>query len=49
MPRFQSGGSDLVAAADRARSARPALAEQQLTAVEEATNRYERERAGAAG
>ncbi|MGH1504853.1 MAG: LLM class flavin-dependent oxidoreductase [Acidimicrobiales bacterium] len=41
MPRFQSVGSSLIGAAERARAARPELAEQQLVAVEEATQRYE--------
>ena len=44
MPRFQTSGGGLVDAADRARAARPALAEQQMVAVEEATNRYEAEK-----
>ncbi len=44
MPRFQGSVGSLIGAADRARSSRPALAEKQLTAVEEATARYERER-----
>ncbi len=44
MPRFQSSGSDLVGAADRARDARPELAEKQLIAVEQATEQYEAER-----
>ncbi len=43
MPAFQSSGGGLVGAAERARAARPALAEQQLTAVEEATARYEQQ------
>ncbi len=41
MPRFQSSGGGLVDAAERARAARPELAEQQMVAVEEATARYE--------
>ncbi|MFK8023700.1 MAG: LLM class flavin-dependent oxidoreductase [Ilumatobacter sp.] len=45
MPRFQGSTSSLVGAADRARAARPDLAEKQLTAVEEATVRYESEKA----
>lgn len=45
MPHFQSGGSGLSAAAERARLARPALAEQSLIAVDEATKSYEAERA----
>ena len=49
MPHFQSGGSGLVAAAERAQAARPALAEQSLKAVEEATQSYETERAGNQG
>jgi limonene 1,2-monooxygenase len=44
MPRFQSSGSDLVGAAERARSSRPELAEKQLLAVEQATEQYEAER-----
>ena len=43
MPRFQGAGSNLTAAADRARALRGELAAQQLTAVEEATQRYEAE------
>lgn len=41
MPHFQSSGSNLQAAADRAHAARPALAEKQLQAVAEATERYQ--------
>ena len=43
MPRFQGAGSNLVAAADRARALRSELAAMQLTAVEEATKRHEAE------
>jgi limonene 1,2-monooxygenase len=45
MPHFQSGGGGLVDAAERAKAARPALAEQSLQAVAEATQSYEAERA----
>ncbi len=45
MPRFQSSGSGLIQAAERARNARDGLAEQQLIAVDEATARYEAEKA----
>jgi limonene 1,2-monooxygenase len=45
MPRFQSGGSGLVGAAERARQARPELAEKSMAAVEQATERYEKEKA----
>jgi limonene 1,2-monooxygenase len=44
MPRFQGSVGSLIGAADRARTSRPELADKQLTAVEEATARYERER-----
>jgi len=44
MPRFQGQVSSLIGAAERATQARPALAEKQLAAVEEATNRYEAEK-----
>ena len=44
MPRFQSGGSGLRAAASRARAVRPQMADQQMRAVSEATERYEKER-----
>ncbi len=44
MPKFQSGGNGLVAAAERARASRPELAEKQMVAVEEATARYEEEK-----
>lgn len=47
MPRFQSGGGSLTGAADRARDARPELADKQMAAVEEATARYEAEKAAA--
>ncbi len=47
MPRFQSSGGGLVDAAERARAARPDLADKQMVAVEEATARYEAEKAGA--
>ncbi|WP_173400709.1 LLM class flavin-dependent oxidoreductase [Ilumatobacter nonamiensis] len=43
MPRFQGSVSSLISAADRAQQARPELAEKQLTAVDEATARYESE------
>jgi limonene 1,2-monooxygenase len=45
MPRFQGSVSSLIDAADRARQARPELAEKQLAAVDEATQRYEAETA----
>ncbi len=45
MPRFRRGGTTLIDAAERARDARPELAEQQLAAVDEATKRYEEEQA----
>ncbi len=44
MPRFQGQVDTLVNAADRARAARPTLAEKQLLAVDEATRRFEEER-----
>jgi len=44
MPRFQGQVDSLIGAADRARASRPDLAEKQLAAVEEATNRYEGEK-----
>ncbi len=47
MPRFQSSGGGLVGAAERAQASRPGLAEKQLAAVEEATLRYEAEKASA--
>lgn len=43
MPHFQSSGTGLQAAADRAQKNRDGLAEKQLKAVEEATQRYEKE------
>ena len=46
MPRFQSSGRGLVDAANRAQASRPALAEKQLVAVDEATQRYEEEKTG---
>ncbi len=42
MPHFQSSGSGLQAHADRAHATRPKLAEKQLQAVAEATERYEK-------
>jgi len=45
MPRFQGGVDSLLGAAERARSARPELADQQLLAVEQATEKYESEKA----
>ena len=45
MPRFQSGGGNLTGAAERAREVRPELADKQMAAVEEATARYEAEKA----
>lgn len=45
MPHFQSSGSGLQAAADRAQARREGLAEKQLQAVAEATSRYEKETA----
>jgi len=47
MPHFQSSGGGLQAHAERAQSSRGALAEKQLQAVAEATERYEKERAAA--
>lgn len=47
MPYFQSSGSNLQAAADRAQANRAQLAEKQLQAVAEATERYEKETAPA--
>ena len=44
MPRFQGQVDSLVGAADRAEKSRPVLAERQLEAVEEATQRYEAEK-----
>ncbi len=45
MPHFQSSGGGLQAAADRAQARRDGLAEKQLQAVAEATERYEKETA----
>lgn len=45
MPHFQSSGSNLQAHADRAHAARPGLAEKQLQAVAEATERYQKTKA----
>ena len=45
MPRFQDGIGNLMSAADRAQAARPALADKQMAAIEEATVKYEAERA----
>lgn len=47
MPHFQSSGGGLRAAADRAQAARAGLAEKQLQAVAEATERYEAEKVAA--
>ena len=44
MPRFQGQVDSLVGAANRAEKSRPGLADKQLVAVEEATNRYEEEK-----
>lgn len=44
MPRFQGQVNSLIGAADRARTARPELADKQLVAVEEATTLYEAEK-----
>lgn len=44
MPRFQGQTGSLTAAAERARASRPALADKQLAAVEEATVRYEEQK-----
>ncbi len=44
MPRFQGQVDTLIGAADRARNARPELADKQMVAVEEATARYEEEK-----
>ncbi len=41
MPHFQGQAESTVGAAERARAARPELADKQMVAVEEATNRYE--------
>ncbi len=48
MPRFQSSGGGLLEAAQRADAARDRLAEKQLVAVDEAAQRYEAEKEGAA-
>ena len=45
MPRFQGGVDSLIGAAERARANRPELADKQMQAVEQATARYEAERA----
>ena len=47
MPRFQGSVGSLIGAAERAQQARPELAEKQLLAVDEATQRYEAEMANA--
>lgn len=47
MPRFQGSVGSLIGAADRAQKSRPVLAEKQLSAVDEATQRYEAEMASA--
>ena len=44
MPRFQGSTTSLTGAADRAQASRDGLAEKQLTAVDEATRRYEDEK-----
>ena len=44
MPRFQGSTTSLTGAADRAQAARDGLAEKQLVAVDEATQRYEDEK-----
>lgn len=49
MPRFQGQIDSLTGAAARAQDARIDLAEQQMTAVEEATERYEQERSAVSG
>lgn len=46
MPHFQSSGGGLQAHADRARARRSRLAEMQLQAVEEATQRHQQEHGG---
>ena len=43
----QHGIGSLMNAADRAQAARPALADKQLAAIEQATEKYEAERAAA--
>ena len=45
MPRFQGQINSTMGAAQRAQAARPGLADKQLVAVEEATERYEKEKA----
>lgn len=45
MPRFQGSVGSLIGAAERAEKTRPALAEKQMAAVDEATQRYESEQA----
>jgi len=45
MPRFQGQVDTLIGAADRAQGARPELADKQMLAVEEATERYEKAKA----
>jgi len=45
MPRFQGGVDSLIGAAERARANRPEMADKQMQAVEQATARYEAERA----
>ena len=45
MPRFQGSAGSLISAADRAQQARPELAEKQMAAIDEATQRYEAEMA----
>lgn len=47
MPHFQSSGGGLQAAADRAQALRAGLAEKQMKAVEEATERHEKDLADA--
>jgi limonene 1,2-monooxygenase len=47
MPHFQSSGGGLQAAADRAQAQRAKLAEKQMKAVEEATERHEKDLADA--
>lgn len=43
MPHFQGSAGSLISAADRAQQARPELAEKQMAAIDEATQRYEAE------
>lgn len=45
MPHFQDQLSSTMAAADRARAVRPELADKQMVAIDEATERYEAEKA----